>query len=266
MSSLPVLGVQTAGVPAGLGSWRLVARTEVPGPFSDQGLATVSRPGEGTEIVYAGTTNVNQGLRAKGWDHVGDPDGWNGWLVTPFQGGPGSPAKMFEVESPGGTITTAVHPLVAGEQPNNSFAAVTPDGQWTVSGEWGVERRMLVFPTPAVNRGYPVGQPLPLAATIHLDRTVSDVQGCAFATATTLLCSDPSDLVEIDLDRPVQAASPVTGSVRSVGPLPEVGGCAGPYEPEGVDVDRSLQQLRVEISQPGPCNLVTQVYEYRRPR
>lgn len=64
----------------------------------------------------------------------------------------------------------------------------------------------------------------------------------------------------------MQAAVPVTGAVRDVGPLPEVGGCAGAYEPEGVDVDRSLGQLRVEISQPGPCNLLTQVYEYRRRR
>ena len=262
-STLPILGTQLTGLPATLGSWTLIDRTEVPGAFSDQGLATVSKPAGGTAIFYTGSATVGPGLQAEGWNHVGDPDGWNGWLVTPFQGGPGSRSKMFQAESPDGAVITAVHPLVGGEMANNSFAAVTPDGQWTVSAEWGAEQRLLVFPTPMVNRSYAAGQPLPLAATVHLDKEVSDLQGCAFATATTLLCSDSSDLLRIDLNRPVQPDSLLAGSVSTVGALPEVGGCSGPYESEGVDVDRPLGQLRLEMSQPGVCHLATQVYAYR---
>jgi hypothetical protein len=260
VSSLPVLHGQVTGVPATLGPWILVGRTYVPGPFSDQGLATVREADDQTQIVYSGTLTVTRALRAEGWDHVGDPDGWNGWLVSPFQGDAG--AKMFEVTAPSGAVTQAVHALVPGEDASNSFAAVTPDGQWTVSAEWGLERRLLVFPTPVINRSYATARNLPLAATITLQQPVDDLQGCAFATATSLVCTDADDLLDVELNRPVQPAAQLSAMVRAVGALPEVGGCQGGYEPEGVDIDRARQQLRIEISQPGICNALTQVYEY----
>lgn len=258
-----MLTAQTAGVAPTLGPWALVGRTDVPGAWSDQGLATVTRPGGGSQIDYAGTLTVSSALEAGGWSHVGDPDGWGGWLVTPFQGGPGSRSKMFEVSAPDGAVTRAVHPLAPGELANNSFAAVTPDGQWTVSAEWGTESRLLVFPTPMINPAYSPGAPLPLAATIHLREPVSDLQGCAFATATSLMCSGSSDLLEIDLDQPIQPGYYLSATVHALGPLPEGGTCQGTYEPEGVDIDRALHQLRVEMTQSGVCALFTQVYQYR---
>src|SRR5215469_12259069 len=42
-SSLPAIAERLTGVPPQLGSWVLVGRTEVPGPYSDQGIATVSQ-------------------------------------------------------------------------------------------------------------------------------------------------------------------------------------------------------------------------------
>lgn len=262
-SSLPVLTTsQPAGIPTGLGRWRLAGRTEVPGPYSDQGLATVSRPGGRTEIVYDGTHSVTASLLAQGWNHVGDPDGWDGWVVTPFQGGPGSRAKMFQVTSPGGAVIRSVHALDRGETANNSFAAVSPDGLWTLSAEWGVETRLLVFPTPVVNPAAPAGQPLRSAGNVTLDQAVTGLQGCGFMSATSLICTDQSHVVELDLDHPVGQGGRVSASVRVLGPVPEAGGCPGPYEPEGVDVDRALGQLRIEVSQPGVCSLLTQVYEY----
>lgn len=262
VSSLPAIATTTAGVPATIGGWTLVGRTFVAGPASDQGLATVTRPGGATEIEYAGDADVTAALSAAGWDHVGDPDGWDGWLVTPFQGPAGTAAKMFESTSPTGRVIQAVHPLSPGEEYNNSFAAVTPDGQWTVSGEWGEMDRLLVFPTPGVNGMWQEGAPLPMVATVQLSPPVSDVQGCSFLDATTLVCADLSDLIEVDLDRPLSAAG-ASGTVRVLGPVPEVGGCSGTYEPEGVDIDRALGQLRFAVNQPGVCSLFTQVYEYR---
>lgn len=92
---------------------------------------------------------------------------------------------------------------------------------------------------------------------------MSDLQGCAFATSTVLMCSDSSDLLEIDLDGPVDPRHHLSATVHALGALPEVSNCEGPFEPEGVDVDRARRRLRVEILQPGACNLFTQVYEYR---
>jgi hypothetical protein len=235
----------------------------VPGPYSDQGIATVSQISGRTKIVYTGSLTITKALQAQGWNHVGDPDGWNGWLVTPFQGGPHTNAKLFQVRAPHGAVSLAVHSLTPGEETNNSFAAVTPDGLWTVSGEWGAERRLLVFPTPLINPSSSAGSPLLLAGTIALLQPVTDLQGCAFTSSTNILCTDANDLLELQLDDPIQPDHMPSATVHTIGSIPEVGGCQGAYEPEGIDVDRALGQLRIEVSQPGICNLLTQVYEYR---
>lgn len=268
----PVATTLPPGVPTGIGPWRLAGRTEVLGAFSDQGLATVARPGRAATVAYRGTLTVTGSLERQGWDHVGDPDSWQGWLVEPFQGGPGATAKMFRVTSPDGSVTEAVHPLVAGEAANNSFAAVSPDGRWTVSAEWGTESRLLVYPTPVVNPGAPPGRPLPLAGTISLDRAVRDLQGCAFASSTRLVCADsdpssdlwpePDQVLQVDLAGPLSGSS-TSARVTMLGQVPMTSGCTGPYEPEGVDIDRPDGLLRLTVAPPGICNLYTQVYEYR---
>ncbi|MGW7684357.1 hypothetical protein ACWGID_26675 [Kribbella sp. NPDC054772] len=42
---------------------------------------------------------------------------------------------------------------------NNSFAAVSPDVQWMVTGEWGTMDRLLVLPMPGVAATDPAGRP-----------------------------------------------------------------------------------------------------------
>jgi hypothetical protein len=218
---------------------------------------------------------VTARLRRQGWDHVGDPDAWEGWIVDAFQGGPGSTAKMFRVTSPSGRQTEVVHHLVPGETGNNSFAAVSPDGQWTLSGEWGTEWRLLVFPTPVLNPAGRPGSPLPLAGVVLLARPVRNLQGCAFATPTRLLCTasdpgrdlwpTPDQLLQIDLAHALSATpggSSIAATVGEVGELPLVSPCQGTYEPEGIDLVRP-DDLRVEVTPPGNCDVATQIYEYR---
>ncbi|HET9689983.1 MAG TPA: hypothetical protein VFP61_02440 [Acidimicrobiales bacterium] len=266
------------GVATTLGPYRLVGRADVFGPVSDQGLATVGRADGTTAVVYRGTLDVTPTLRAQGWDHVGDPGGWRGWVVDAFQGRPD--AKVFRSTGPDGQVVEAVHPLAPSEEANNSFAAVSPDGRLTVSGEWQVERRFLVFPTPGV--AAPASSSLPLVGTVALDRPARDVQGCAFVDAVTLVCATadpgtdlwpvPDQVLRVRLARPLTASIPAaTGAVPPatpatvtlLGPVPAASLCVGAYEPEGVDVDPATGRLRVEVVPPGQCATATQVYEYR---
>jgi hypothetical protein len=153
---------------------------------------------------------------------------------------------------------------------NNSFAAVSPDGRWLVSGEWFTERRLLVFPAPT---GAAPAGPLALAGQITLDRPVNQIQGCAFVAATRLLCvSDdpgttlwptPFPLLQVDLPAPLDGAT-TTATVTDLGGLPLVSRCRGAFEPEGIDDDRATGTLRVEVAPPSPCSVAMTVYDYRQ--
>lgn len=80
---------------------------------------------------------------------------------------------------------------------------------------------------------------------ISLTRPVSDVQGCAFDTATRLLCSTndpgtdlyamPRQLLAVQLTRPV-AGRPITGTPTLLGPVPGQIICPNVGEVEGLDV------------------------------
>lgn len=261
-----------AGVPARLGRWVLVGRQEVLGLVADQGLASVRTAGGQVRVVYRGSLAVTPELRAQGWVHVGDPDSWQGWVVDAYQGPAGATSKMFEATSPTGAQTTVVHPLAPGEALNNSFAAISPDGRWTVSGEWGDEDRLLVFPTPGVNPEAVSGRPLALVGQIDLGHTVRDVQGCAFEDAAELLCSDsdpatdlwgvPDQLLAVRLHAPL-GPGVTAASTSLVGRIPTVSPCSGVYEPEGLDIDRTAHILRIAVNPPPPCGIFTQIYEYR---
>jgi hypothetical protein len=207
------------------------------------------------------------------WVHIGDPDSRQGVLVDCYQGKPGATAKMYRSRKPDGSSRDYVHRLVSGEQLNNSFVAISPDGQWMVSGEWGTMRRFLVFPTPALNPGASADG-LSLAATLELDRPVCNVQGGVFVDPVTLLCSsdDPDtalwpvarQLLQVDLPRPLDG-DPVEGRVSCLGPLPLESRCSGTFEVEGIDYDTSSGDLRVVIIPPAPCKWAwLTVYRYRR--
>ena len=254
-------------------TWNEVGSDRADPLTESQGLASVEVPA-GSPNRYTGIGTIPIGLSTRGWNHVGDPDAsYDGHYVEPYQRDDGN-TKMFRVQAPDGSWSEYVHELSAGEALNNSWSAISPDGQWMLSGEWGTMDRLLVFPTPGVN---PVTSPsanLPQAATVHLDHAVRDVQGCDFLDATTLLCSsdDPAGtlfgitkpLLQIDL-----AAAPdgtdVTGHVTALRQLPLRSACSGDFEAEGIDYDRRTGTLRVIVVSPGFCVLTDSVtYRFTR--
>ena len=265
--------VAGAGASRRLGRWVLKDRFLVLAQLADQGLATLTRRGNPTVIVFRGELSVTDALRRAGWVHVGDPDSWHGYLFDAYQAAPGARAKMFQVTSPDGTLRRFVHPLAPGEAYNNSFAAVSPDGQWLVSGEWGEMDRLLVFATPLVNPAAAgLAADLPMTSTITLDHRVRDVQGCVFVSALQLLCSTsdpgrdlwptPDQLLSVTLPHRLDGR-PLDAHVSSLGQLPLLSDCRGAYEVEGIDFDPGTSTLRVEVRPPGQCGLSVAVYDYQ---
>ncbi|GAA2595196.1 MULTISPECIES: hypothetical protein [Streptomyces] len=240
-----------------------------------QGLASVEVPA-GSPNRYTGIGTIPLGLGVRGWNHVGDPDAsYDGHYIEPYQRDDGN-TKMFRVQAPDGSWSEYVHTLSAGEARNNSWSAVTPDGQWMLAGEWGTMNRLLVFPTPGVNPATSPSANLPQAATVHLDHAVRDVQGCDFLDdATTLLCSsdDPEGtlfgitkpLLRIDLSAAPSGTADVTGHVTALRQLPLRSACSGGFEAEGVDYDRRTGTLRVIVVSPGFCVLTdSKTYRFTR--
>ena len=244
---------------ASTGPWRPVG-SDVARPLDEsQGLAVVERD-SGTVVRYTGIGTVPPDLASRGWNHVGDPGAGHGYYVEPYQRDDRG-AKLFRVESPSGAWTEYQHALESWEASNNSFAAVSPDGQWLVAGEWGTSDRLLVHPMPGVAHTDPAAN-LPLASVIRLDRPMRDVQGCDFVTATQLVCSsdDPDGslfgvtkpLLQVDLGAAV-GGSDVSGAVSLLGQLPLESACSGDFEAEGIDYDERDGTLRVVVLSPSVC-------------
>ncbi|MEJ8671997.1 hypothetical protein WKI71_37505 [Streptomyces sp. MS1.AVA.1] len=225
-------------------------------------------------LLYRGMTDIPLDLRIKGWNHVGDPDIAQGHVFDAYQGPDTATSKMFAVTTPAGKRYQYVHQLNPGEKLNNSFAAVSPDGQWLVSGEWGDQRRLQVFPAPLLNPATPpTGGDLKEAWQISLDKPVRDIQGCDFVTDTRLICAsnDASGtlfpelrpLLQVDLPRKVDG-QPMTGAVKSLFALPQRSVCTGTFETEGVDYDVNSGTLRAQMIPPGVCAMATAVYAYKQ--
>ncbi|MFI2435833.1 hypothetical protein [Streptomyces sp. NPDC018693] len=239
-----------------------------------QGLTSVEVPA-GSPNRYTGIGTIPLGAAMRGWNHVGDPDAsYDGHYVEPYQSDSNG-AKMFRVQAPGGVWSEYVHALVPGEALNNSWVAISPDGQWMLAGEWGTMTRLLVFPTPGANPATSPSANLPWVSTVRLDRAVRDVQGCDFSGPTTLLCSsdDPAGtlfgitkpLLQIDLSAPPNGTADVSGRVTALRQLPLRSGCSGSFETEGVDYDRRTGTLRVIVLSPGFCVLTdSKTYRFTR--
>jgi hypothetical protein len=238
-----------------------------------QGLTSVEVPANSANR-YTGVGTIPIGVSSRGWNHVGDPDeSYDGYYVEPYQADSGT-AKMYRVQAPGGTWSEYVHTLASGEALNNSWVAISPDGQYMLSGEYGTMTRFLVFPTPGVNKSTSPSANLPLASVVNLDHAVRDVQGCDFSGATTLLCSsdDPDGslfgytkpLLQIDLSAQ-PGSSNVTGHVTALRQLPLRSSCSGTFEAEGIDYDRRTGTLRVIVMSPGFCILTdSKTYKFTR--
>jgi hypothetical protein len=252
-------------------TWTEVGSDRAEPLTESQGLTSVEVPANSANR-YTGIGTIPLGVSTRGWNHVGDPDAsYDGHYVEPYQRDSGT-AKMFRVQAPGGAWSEYVHALSPGEALNNSWVAITPNGQWMLAGEWGTMTRLLVFPTPGVNPGTSPSANLPQVATVRLDRAVRDLQGCDFTGPTTLLCSsdDPAGtlfgitkpLLRIDLSAEPNATSDVTGRVTALRQLPLRSSCAGGFETEGIDYDRRTGTLRVIVLSPGFC-LLTDSRTYR---
>ncbi|RZU36401.1 hypothetical protein EV284_3891 [Streptomyces sp. BK022] len=239
-----------------------------------QGLTSVEVPANSPNR-YTGIGTIPVGVSSRGWNHVGDPDAsYNGYYIEPYQRDSGN-SKMYRVQAPGGAWSEYVHTLAPGEAMNNSWSAVSPDGQWMLSGEWGTMNRLLVFPTPGVNPATSPSADLKLASHVTLDHPVRDVQGCDFSGPTTLLCSsdDPEGtlfgmtkpLLQIDLSAAPNGASDVSGHVTALRQLPLRSSCSGSFETEGIDYDRRSGILRVIVVSPGFCVITdSKTYKFSR--
>ncbi|WP_353945885.1 hypothetical protein ABII15_32685 [Streptomyces sp. HUAS MG91] len=242
-------------------TWTETGTSYVNSLTGSQGLASRA---DGT-LLHRGLASVPLSLRVAGWSHVGDPDIARGHTFDAYQGGDTTTKKMYAVTAPDGTRTTYEHALDPGELLNNSFASVSPDGQWLVSGEWGTMNRLQVFPAPVLNPAAPApGANLPQAGQISLDRPVENIQGCDFVTGTRLLCASDDaakEVLQVDLARPLDG-KPVTGQVSTAFRIPQRSVCSGSFEAEGIDYDSARGVLRVEIVPPSPCLVTTAVISY----
>jgi hypothetical protein len=252
-------GTATASTP----TWTETGTTHVDSLTGSQGLASRA---DGS-LLHRGLASVPLDLRIKGWTHVGDPDIAQGYTFDAYQGGDSATKKMYAVTAPDGKRSTYEHALDPGELLNNSFATVSPDGQWLVSGEWGTMRRLQVFPAPALNPKAPApGANLPQAPQITLDRPVDNIQGCDFTDATHLLCSSDGatkEVLTVTLDHALNG-TPSTGQVSSAFTIPQRSICNGTYESEGIDYDAERGVLRVEMVPPSPCLVTTAVIAYKK--
>ncbi|MEU1116618.1 MULTISPECIES: hypothetical protein [unclassified Streptomyces] len=267
------LAVMTGGAasaaPAAPGGWQESGTSYVNSLTGSQGLASRA---DGS-LLYRGLGSIPLDLRIKGWGHIGDPDVADGHTFDAYQGGDNARSKLYAVTTPAGKRYLYEHELDPGEKLNNSFAAVSPDHQWLVSGEWGDQNRLQVFPAPLLNSSTPpTGGALPQAGQISLDKPVRDIQGCDFATDTRLLCASndaskelfPEDrpVLQVDLERPLDG-KPVTGHVSSLFAAPQRSICSGSFETEGIDYDPARRSLRVQVVPPAPCLVTTAVHAYR---
>ncbi|MET9493836.1 hypothetical protein [Streptomyces sp. NPDC006552] len=256
-----VLGAGTASATAAP-AWTETGTTTVNSLTGGQGLASRA---DGS-LVTRGLASVPLALRIAGWSHVGDPDVAGGYTFDAYQGGDDAKKKMFAATGPDGKRTTYEHALDQDELLNNSFASVSPDGQWLVSGEWGAMNRLQVFPTPVLNPAAPApGANLPQAGQITLDRGVENIQGCDFTDATHLLCSSDDaakEVLEVALDRPLDG-NPVAGHVTTAFAIPQRSVCSGSFEAEGIDYDAARGTLRVAVVPPSPCLVTTALVAYK---
>jgi len=273
--ALATAAVLSAAAPASAAdTWTEVGSDRADPLTESQGLTSVEVPA-GSANRYTGIGTIPSDVSSRGWNHVGDPDASsNGYYVEPYQADSGN-AKMFRVQAPGGTWSEYVHTLSSGEALNNSWVAISPGGQWMLSGEYGTMSRLLVFPTPGVNAGTSPSSNLPQAATVNLDHAVRDVQGCDFSGPTTLLCSsdDPEGslfgmtkpLLQIELSAEPNGSSDVSGHVTALRQLPLRSSCSGTFEAEGIDYDRRDGTLRVIVVSPGFCVLTdSKTYRFTR--
>lgn len=272
-------GPGRADTPPDLGPWRFEGHS-VGGFTRSQGLATdPALPGITLYSWQLGLEWAGPGGHAfrrllgtplqlffAGYLHIGDVDAHGGRAYIPYENSGKGTEKAYGVMdlASGRILGWSVHQLEPGEAYNNSWVAVSPDGQWMVSGEWEDVTSFLVFRTADVGQAS-----IGVAFRVRLDTTLTLVQGCDFDGPVRLVCHDNTEdrrLLQIDLDRAldgsdVGARTTVLGSTPVDLAVPLLAGvCKNPTEAEGVDVSgTTLRFMTVD-----PCLLWSHEYRYTR--
>jgi hypothetical protein len=244
------------------GTWTPISHTTVLKLTSSQGVATRSDD----SLLFRGSAVIPAKIRREGFNHIGDPEIADGDIFDAYQGKKWNSPKMFLVTLPNGKRIEYRHPLDRGELFNNSFAAVSPDKQWMISGEFGLQKRLQVFPAPLLNHSTPSnGGELPQAGQIELSRPVKNIQGCDFFSPERIICTSDDvakEVFRVDLPHALDG-KPITGNVANIMELPKLSKCTGRYEIEGVDYDIKTKILRAEMVSPGVCSATATVFAFR---
>jgi len=238
--------------------WTLTSTSDNSTLAYNQGLAT------GGGLLHGrGYLTIRPELAAEGWTHIGDQDIYRSETYDAYENLDAG-RKLYAVTGRDGAVRRYYHRLAPGELANNSFVTVDPSGKYLVSGEWKVQKRLLVFANPRAQRS---GSQVPLVGQINLDQPLENVQSCDFVDATRLVCAvdKPRQAVySVWLSRPLTSGTTVTGRVTHDFDVPKHSACKGGYEVEGIDYDARRKLLSVGIIDPSPCLLNTKVFRYAR--
>jgi hypothetical protein len=241
--------------------WTL--RTFFTEPITVAGEGVASYPGG--RLLFRGFAQVPPPIRQLGFNHIGDEDiDRSGRTYDAYEDDHPAPAtKLFTITAPNGRVSDYPHPLARGEEFNNSFVSVSPNGRWLVSGEWDTEHRLLLLSNP---KGRPSGTSIPLAGTIVLRPSLYHVQGCDFFDAVTLICSTDNAVhavVKVSLAAPLHRGVNRATDRRLLIPR-EVSKCPGTgFESEGVDYNARTGRLTLGINEPGACVGTTDINVYK---
>lgn len=260
-TALAAVALSAAPAAQAAPGWRLAGTTDHPSIDANQGLATTAAG----RLTVRGYTSIRPDLALAGWTHIGDHDIHGGLIYDAYEN-LSSGRKLYVLTDASGRGRSYFHRVRAGEKGNNSFATVSPSGKYLVSGEFGKQRRLLVFTNPV---GQPDGSTIRYVGEIRFDRTVGDIQSCDFMTERTLLCVDDDRVVKtlhaVNLTGPLGGAvTPARLSTVLTLPLRGRSACAGDWESEGVDYDTTRNVVRVAAIEPLPCGLNTVVFRFTR--
>ena len=144
------------GSQGGIAGWTQIRSYDESTLFAGEGVATVFEPRHGTHELYRGIQSVPGNLQTRVGPTSGTPTRFRGYVFDAYQGPSSGKSKMFLVTTPSGDSLEYLHTLVPGELYNNSFAAISPDTQWMVAGEWGTMSHLQIYPTPVLNHQSPL--------------------------------------------------------------------------------------------------------------
>jgi hypothetical protein len=243
------------------GKWVPIGHNTVLSLRAGEGVATR----KDDSILFRGSLSIPTKIKTEGFNHIGDLDIADGDIFDSYQGKKWNSAKMFLVTLANGKRIEYRHLLDQGELFNNSFVALSLDDQWMVSGEFGVQKRLQVFPAPLLNHSTSPDRTLPQAGQINLDHPVTNIQGCDFFSAQRLVCTADDvakDVFRVDLPHAIDG-KPIAGKVTNILALPKISKCSGRYEIEGIDYDIKTKILRAGMISPGICKQTMVVFSFR---